>query len=615
MAQSSIWHLLWQLIRYAQGLYWLDTLLWLLIAGLPAVPGILIREFFNALTHQSTFSLSLWVWIALFLAIGLARITVIFTGRITKTQHRFTMSALVRHNLLKGLMQHPGAHPLTLGKTHDPISPGAVVSFFREDASQIEDNVVGTNEIFGEGVFAVGSLILLLSVNARITLFVFLPLMLMALILHSIGDRIKRYRRDSRQATQQVTSLVGEVFASVQAIQVAGAEKTVLNHVRQLCNRRQEVMVRDQLLTAVLESSFENLVSIGTGAILLVAAQAMQSPAQALTVGDFALFVYYLSYITYFFAFLGGFFTQTKQSDVSFERMAALLNADTQTIVAHHPLYLKPILGRQPAFPKHQPLPARQTDHLKELVALNLTYHYPGTNRGITNVALQLKRGSFTVVTGQVGSGKTTLLRVLLGLLPMQAGEIYWNGNRVTNSAEFFVPPRSAYTPQVPQLFSNTLRENILLGLVQDEGELYQDVITARLKQALALSVFDQDLATMPDGLDTLIGPRGVRLSGGQIQRAAAARMIIRQPDLLVFDDLSSALDVETEQKLWTRLFTLSPPSPTSKIQNPKSRLPTYLIVSHHPAVLKRSDRIIVLNQGRVEMEGTFDELPTAYFS
>lgn len=608
MNRIPIWHLLGHLINYAQWLYWLDTLLWLFIAGLPAVPGILIREFFNTLTDQSSFSLSPWAWIAFFLAIGLARITAIFTGRITKTQHRFTMSALVRHNLLKGLMQRPGAEPLTVGTSHHPVSPGAVISFFREDASQLEDNVVGTNEILGEGIFAVGSLALLFSVNARITLLVFLPLMGIAVILHQISDRIKRYRRASRQATQQFTGMVGELFAAVQAVRVAGAEETVLNHLRQLGDRRQHLMVRDQLLTTLLNSSFENLVSIGTGLILLLAAQSMQSAVNPLTVGDFALFVYYLSYVTYFLGFLGGFLTLTRQSEVSFERMEGLVQKDAKAIVAHYPLHLQPIIGRQPTIPPAHATPAHSESSLRELTALNLTYHYPGTCRGITDVSLQLTQGSFTAITGQVGAGKTTLLRALQGLLPLQSGEIYWNGEQVRHPAEFFVPPRSAYTPQVPQLFSTTLRDNILLGLDSKDEDL---------QQAISLAVFDQDLAAMPDGLNTLIGSRGMRLSGGQLQRAAAARMMIRQPDLLIFDDLSSALDIETEQKLWTRLFSLhSHPDPKSKIQSLKSKIawmPTYLVVSHRPTVLERSDRIIVLNQGRVEMEGTFDELPSAY--
>ena len=96
----SIWQLLWQMIRYAQRLYCVDTLLWLGIIGLPIVPGVLIREFFNSLSDRFVSQASPWVWIGLLLAVGLARVVVIFTGRITKTQHRFLMSGLIRHNLL-----------------------------------------------------------------------------------------------------------------------------------------------------------------------------------------------------------------------------------------------------------------------------------------------------------------------------------------------------------------------------------------------------------------------------------------------------------------------------------------------------------------------------------
>ena len=596
MNSVSVWHTLWHLIRYAQRLYWTDTILWLFITGLPAIPGIIIREFFNALIEESAGLFSVWGWIALFLGIGLARIVAIFVGRITKTQHRFTMSSLIRHNLLKGLMKRPGAEPLGYKQSDRTVSAGAIVSFFRDDANQLENNVVFTNEIFGEGVFAIGSLFLLLSVNVKITLLVFLPLVSIVIILKLIGDRLKRYRRASRQATQQVTGMVGEMFSAVQAIKVANAEASVLARLRFYCDRRQQFTIRDRLLTTILESSFENLVSIGTGVILLFSAWLMKSPNESISVGDLALFIYYLSYITNFFAFGGGFLTETKQSEVSLERISGLLGSEVSDITAHHPLYLKPITGRTPKLPQIQSFSASRSDRLRELSTFNLNYTYPGISQGISDVSLELKRGSFTVITGQVGSGKTTLLRVLMGLLPRQSGEIYWNKQKVNNPDRFFVPPRSAYTPQVPQLFSNTLRENILLGL---------DASHEELERAIALAVFDRDLATMPDGLNTPIGVKGMRLSGGQLQRAATARMLIRQPDLLVFDDLSSALDIETEQKLWSRLFSIHSINP--------NWTPTYLVVSHRRSVLERSDRIILLDRGRVEMTGTFDDLPSAF--
>jgi ATP-binding cassette subfamily B protein len=416
-------------------------------------------------------------------------------------------------------------------------------------------------------------------INAFVTVAAVLPLVAVVVVARAAGQRIGRYRDRSRAAAALVTGLLGEIFTMVPALKLAGAEANVAAQLRRLGDQRRIEAVRDGLFSELLRSVFLNTANLGTGLVLLLAAGSMR--AGTFTVGDFALFAAYVGRLAGFTGIVGDLIARYKQTGVSLTRMQALMDdAPPELLAAHRPVYLDGPLPQQAL------RNLRPEERLDRLDVENLTYLYPESGRGVKGACLTLTRGSLTVITGRVGSGKSTLLRALLGLLPAQAGSVFWNGRAVADPGAYFQPPVSSYTPQVPVLFSATVKENILLGLSESEADLTSAVHTA---------VLEQDVEGLERQLETQVGARGVKLSGGQVQRTAAARMFVRDPELLVFDDLSSALDEETERLLWERLR--------------EREHSTCLAVSHRPAVLEAADQIVVMNEGRVEAIGAAKQL------
>lgn len=233
-----------------------------------------------------------------------------------------------------------------------------------------------------------------------------------------------------------------------------------------------------------------------------------------------------------------------------------------------------------------QPVPV---DRLESIRMKDVTFRYPtSTIDNLSHVSLDLKRGETLGVVGRTGSGKSTLLKQLLHEYPTGSGDILISGIRLEDIAVEQLHSWIGYVPQEQILFSKSVRENIQFGKPHADDD---DIM-----EAIRTAAFDQDLGTLSDGLDTLVGEKGIALSGGQKQRVSLARAFIGDPDILLLDDALSAVDARTEARI------------IDNIRRKRSGKTT-LISTHRLSAVEHADRIVVLEQGRIIEEGTHNEL------
>ena len=293
-----------------------------------------------------------------------------------------------------------------------------------------------------------------------------------------------------------------------------------------------------------------------------------------LSVGDLAAFATLIAALLPPLRSLGWMLSVLQRGRAALERIFELIDEVVATPE-----------GSDPVIPSHGDSPA--------IALKDLSFSYPDEpERTVLNgVNITVPPGSVLGIVGRTGSGKTSLLRVLARLYDPPAGSVFIDGVDVTAFDRTAWRSRVAMAPQRPFLFSETIADNISLGLTPTEGE----VTTAADQAAL-----EQDLIALPKGIETIVGQRGIMLSGGQRQRVALARALIRQADLVLLDDVLSAVDHGTEQTLVQSLRT------TGKARQSR---PTVVIVSNRISALRHADNIVVLEDGAVVDQGTHQEL------
>ncbi len=534
----NVWALAWRVSQHRPKEFWIGWVLFVVFFTMPAISGFLLGRGYDALERGDTAE-TMW-WAAAIAVSETIRMVSIHHGALIWTKAWIHMQTLLRANMLAAQMASGGMH------AGQPVgSAGSAITHFRDDTEDVANLVDGMVDISGGVVFTVIAGFVLGAADARAAAVLVIPLLGVGIATRVLDTRIKEYRAADRVATEGVTGLLGDVMAAATTVKVNDATEPMLRRLAVLVERRRHTAVRDRVLEEGVQAFSQGAADVGLGLVLLVSAGAIASGAFDL--GTLALFTAYLGWRT------------------------LVADRDASNTVRRQRLPIDPADRRsRPDVTRPERVPLQRL----EIDVLSVTY---GGRRVLDDVSFAVARGEFVVITGPVGAGKSSLLRALLGLAwPADVhGSVRWNGTEIGDRAAFLVPPNAAFLSQVPQLISDSVADNVGLGPMSDED----------LARAFELSAIAPDIAAMPDGPATLIGPRGLRLSGGQRQRLATARALVHSPELVVLDDLSSALDVETEVQLWTNLADAGM---------------TVIAVSHRAVAFDRADQVLRLEAGRL---------------
>lgn len=531
------------------------------------VPGLLLRAILDDISGGAGAGAGLWSLLAILAAVQVSSFVAGGLGGWYSHQRaQQTYATLARANLLARLLRRPAGIAL-------PFAPSEALARFDSDVFEVSGEVV-ILETTSEALVILIAVVLLWVLAGWVAAVAIAPLIVIAVGASWSRSRVTAFREALQESIAEVTTFLGGVFGALPVVRTAGAEADCAARFGQLTEVRRRATLRDTVLTQGLRSLASQTYGIAVGVVLLLLAADVRGGA--LPVGDLALVVTYAGTVATMGSWLGPDVAAWRQYAVSLRRLNDLLPGASPLAIAG----ARPVLrGALPPPPASSPVPAFRSLEVRGLTCARAGSH------GVRGVDLALGPGELVVVTGRVGAGKSTLLRALLGMLPAE-GEIRWNGELVDDPASYLAPPRCAYLAQGPVLFSGTLRENLTLGRSASDQELEAATRTAAL---------DQDLLAFPEGAQTQIGRRGLRLSGGQAQRVGLARLLVLRPQVALLDDLSSALDPATEAAILERL-------------RERGDL-ACLAVSHRRGVLAAADRIIVLRHGQVEAEGTLPEL------
>lgn len=410
------------------------------------------------------------------------------------------------------------------------------------------------------------------TISPSLTLWALLPTLGLPLVMTLLGGEVHRRSLAVQDQFGDISSFVQEHLAGVRVVRAYAQEEaeTLTFHALDAGYQQRNMSL------ARAQGVFNPLLSLlgGIGAIIALVVGGRSVIDGHISVGGFVAFGVYLATLVWPMIALGWAISLLQRGDAATDRIDALFRVV--------PDVMDPAQAVE--------LPATRTS--RGVKFEQVWFRYPGNDSrpwAVKDVTFEVAPGDVLGVVGATGSGKTTVVDLLVRTYDPDRGRILLDGVDLRALRVDDLRRAVGMVPQETFLFSETLRENVLLGTA-DEGRLEDAARVARLTDALP---------DLPHGWDTMLGERGINLSGGQRQRAAIARALVRHPSVLVLDDALSAVDAQTEAAILTALEATT-------------RGPTRIIVSHRFSAVRHADAIIVLDAGRIVERGTHDELVAA---
>ncbi|MGB5945966.1 ABC transporter ATP-binding protein [Paenisporosarcina sp.] len=403
-------------------------------------------------------------------------------------------------------------------------------------------------------------------VSWKLTFVALLPLPILAIIMQILGKRIHERYMKAQDAFGDMNDSVLEAVSGVRVIrayvQERASEKQFDDMTEDVYAKNMEVEKIDALFNPITKilTGISYMIGLGYGAFLVSDGQ--------MTLGDLVAFNVYLGMIIWPMFAIGELINVMQRGNASLDRVQETLDYDEDVKDATNPVtVLKP--GK---------------------IGFNqVKFQYPqSTTVNLSDINLQLEQGQTLGIVGKTGSGKTTLIKQFLREYPAGEGTLTFANIPIEHQTKDQVRNWIGYVPQDHVLFSRTVKENILFGHPQGTNE--------DIEAAIRLSHFQKDLEMLPQGLETLVGEKGVALSGGQKQRISIARALIKNPEILLLDDSLSAVDAKTEARI------------IENIQLARKDKTT-IITTHRLSAIQHADWIIVLDDGVMIEEGTHEDL------